>query len=299
MPALPQRGSRRPNGRLVAQSASCHGYRSAPYSLDRTRSRSTSIASHSVPRTRCTSPLNFASDEFSFQEPTPPSGSSGIMSNNVDMGDFDAYFDERPFIPQHYPYAHDSAFLPTPFEESLRYNGASSVLASSAEFTLPHTTSAIEHRCESHYADFAEAPDLFGPLHGDQLEPPPEDMHPEDSDLTPRKQELRFEGDLYTPKYVRGHGNKREGWCGICKPGRWLVLKNSAFWYDKSFSHGVSAATGTAFDGPKETRRMSGNPDVWEGLCGSCGDWIALISSKKKGTTWFRHAYKVSLELVD
>jgi hypothetical protein len=98
---------------------------------------------------------------------------------------------------------------------------------------------------------------------------------------------------LYTPKWVRGHGNKREGWCGICKPGRWLVLKNSAYWYDKSFSHGISAATGSPFQEPLETRRMDGNPDVWEGLCSSCNEWIALVSSKKKGTTWFRHAYKV------
>ncbi len=43
---------------------------------------------------------------------------------------------------------------------------------------------------------------------------------------------------------------------------------------------------------------MDGNPDVWEGLCGSCNDWIALVSSKKKGTTWFRHAYKVRPPLV-
>lgn len=118
-------------------------------------------------------------------------------------------------------------------------------------------------------------------------------MHPEDPELVPHEQELRFENDLYTPRWVRGHGNKREGWCGICKPGRWLVLKNSAFWYDKSFTHGISAATGQAFEGPRETRRMEGNPDIWEGLCGSCGEWIALVSSKKKGTTWFRHAYKV------
>jgi hypothetical protein len=41
---------------------------------------------------------------------------------------------------------------------------------------------------------------------------------------------------------------------------------------------------------------MDGNPDVWEGLCGSCNEWVALVSSKKKGTTWFRHAYKVSHE---
>ena len=118
-------------------------------------------------------------------------------------------------------------------------------------------------------------------------------MNPEDPDMVPREQDLRFEGDLYTPRWVRGHGNKREGWCGICKPGRWLVLKNSAYWYDKSFSHGISAATGSPFQEPLDTRRMDGNPDVWEGLCGSCNDWIALVSNKKKGTTWFRHAYKV------
>jgi hypothetical protein len=118
-------------------------------------------------------------------------------------------------------------------------------------------------------------------------------MNPSDPDLVPHEQELRFDGDLYTPRWVRGHGNKREGWCGICKPGRWLVLKNSAFWYDKSFTHGISAATGSPFQEPQETRRMDGNPDVWEGLCGSCNEWVALVSSKKKGTTWFRHAYKV------
>ena len=118
-------------------------------------------------------------------------------------------------------------------------------------------------------------------------------MNPSDPDLVPHEQEPRFEGDLYTPKYVRGHGNKREGWCGLCKPGRWLVLKNSAFWYDKSFTHGVSAATGNAFNEPLSTRRMDGNPDVWEGLCSSCNEWVPLVSAKKKGTTWFRHAYKV------
>ena len=143
------------------------------------------------------------------------------------------------------------------------------------------------------YADYADEPDLFGPLSEEQSVPNEVDMKPEDPELQPSEQELRFEGDLYTPKFVRGHGNKREGYCGLCKPGRWLVLKNSAFWYDKSFTHGISAATGQPFDAPKKTRRMSGNPDVWEGLCGTCDEWIALISNKKKGTTWFRHAYKV------
>jgi len=140
--------------------------------------------------------------------------------------------------------------------------------------------------------EFSERPDLYGSLTEEHIRPPPEDMNPEDPDMKPHEQDLRFEGDLYTPRWVRGHGNKREGWCGICKPGRWLVLKNSAFWYDKSFTHGISAATGLAFHEPRDMRRMDGNPDVWEGLCHSCNDWVPLVSNKKKGTTWFRHAYK-------
>jgi hypothetical protein len=147
--------------------------------------------------------------------------------------------------------------------------------------------------CSSHFADLSDPPDLYSSLHEEPSIPPESDMNPSNPDLVPHEQDLRFGGDLYTPRWVRGHGNKREGWCGLCKPGRWLVLKNSAFWYDKSFTHGVSAATGAAFQGPQDTRRTEGNLDVWEGLCGSCGEWIALVSSKKKGTTWFRHAYKV------
>lgn len=157
-------------------------------------------------------------------------------------------------------------------------------------------SNADPHLLHGHYADLLDPPSLYASLHEEQISPPPEDMNPSDPDLVPHEQELRFEGDLYTPRWVRGHGNKREGWCGICKPGRWLVLKNSAFWYDKSFTHGISAATGNPFQEPQQTRRMDGNPDVWEGLCGSCNDWIALVSSKKKGTTWFRHAYKASTD---
>lgn len=145
------------------------------------------------------------------------------------------------------------------------------------------------------YVDFANPPDLLEPLKDEPSEPPPEDMNPSDPTMVPRLQEVRFDKDLYTPKWVRGYGNKREGWCGICKPGRWLVLKNSAFWYDKSFTHGVSATTGLAFSAPKQIRRTEGSTNIWEGQCVKCDKWVGLVSSKKKGTTWFRHAYKVSL----
>ncbi|KAF2477024.1 uncharacterized protein BDR25DRAFT_208361 [Lindgomyces ingoldianus] len=165
-------------------------------------------------------------------------------------------------------------------------------LPSQGLFRLLQSNADRHGGCSSHFADLSDPPDLYSSLHEEPSNPPESDMNPSDPDLVPHEQDLRFSGDLYTPRWVRGHGNKREGWCGLCKPGRWLVLKNSAFWYDKSFTHGVSAATGAAFQGPQDTRRTEGNLDVWEGLCGSCGDWIALVSSKKKGTTWFRHAYK-------
>jgi hypothetical protein len=167
-------------------------------------------------------------------------------------------------------------------------------LPSQGLFRLLQSNADRHGGCSSHFADLSDPPDLYSSLHEEPSNPPESDMNPSDPDLVPHEQDLRFTGDLYTPRWVRGHGNKREGWCGLCKPGRWLVLKNSAFWYDKSFTHGVSAATGAAFQGPQDTRRTEGNLDVWEGLCGSCGEWIALVSSKKKGTTWFRHAYKVS-----
>ncbi|KAM5441180.1 hypothetical protein MferCBS31731_003607 [Microsporum ferrugineum] len=143
-----------------------------------------------------------------------------------------------------------------------------------------------------HYSDLLNPPDLLEPLRDNQTRPPPEDMFPSDPTMVPREQEPRFEGDMYTPTWVRGQGNRREGWCGICKPGRWLILKNSAYWYDKSFTHGISATTGQAFSPPKQTRRSEGNANIWEGLCENCDSWIGLVSSKKRGTTWFRHAYK-------
>lgn len=111
--------------------------------------------------------------------------------------------------------------------------------------------------------------------------------------FTPHLQSPRFPGDLYSPSYTRKFGNQREGWCGLCHPGRWLVLNNSAFWYDKSFTHGVSAASGKTYDGPSETRKER-KTGVLEGLCGTYGEWIALVVSKKGGLSWFRHAYKVS-----
>ncbi|KAL2753365.1 hypothetical protein ACRALDRAFT_1083000 [Sodiomyces alcalophilus JCM 7366] len=153
-------------------------------------------------------------------------------------------------------------------------------------------SNAEPHALHSHYAGSSDPPDIYASLREEHVPPPPEDMNPEDKDLIPHEQQPRFEGDLYTPRWIRGHGQKREGWCGICKPGRWLVLKNSAYWYDKTFSHGISAPTGGPFPEPQQTRRVAGDPDAWEGFCGNCNDWVALVGTKKQGITWFRHLSK-------
>ena len=266
-------------------------------SMDSIPSSAVSTVSQGLSNSQCCTPSEdypeFITQDLDFSFDS----TSSLLSDNIfDMTHNDSHsYHMQPKQSSKSQYSCDDLFSASSFTAPLYQDKVATILPSSGHFDLFHSHGAVEDKCESHFADFAEVPNLFGPLQGEQLQPDAEDMKPEDKDLEPRVQDLRFEGDLYTPKYVRGHGNKREGWCGICKPGRWLVLKNSAFWYDKSFTHGISAASGMAFDAPKETRRMSGNPDVWEGLCGSCGDWIALISSKKKGTTWFRHAYKVSL----
>ena len=57
----------------------------------------------------------------------------------------------------------------------------------------------------------------------------PETLNDEDK---PRKQKLRFEGDLYTPLWVKGSAAHKAGFCDMCSPGKWLQLKNSAFWYE-------------------------------------------------------------------
>lgn len=136
--------------------------------------------------------------------------------------------------------------------------------------------------------------------------------------LNPVRQDPAFEGDLYTPKYKRRSQNGRwEGWCGYCRPGRWLDLKNSRYWEDKLRNHGICAKTKLKFEEPIEIRRV--NPDGTlavktdpetdlgdsfsdqkkrEGLCGTCRTWIAMdglrIKAKDRAVGWWTHAYKVS-----
>lgn len=280
------------------------GMRSAPYSVESARNKRWSTGSYApAPSRRPAAPFLYhhSHEAFNPHARMVSRHSSPTVQHNqlpLNFGNLQAA-QQHPYLMSNAPAFHrNSMLLPTQLPSNGHYLdphqfGPPPPLLSHGLFRMLQSN-GDPHSLHSHYTDLSDPPDLYASLNEEQVPPPPEDMNPSDPDLVPHEQELRFEGDLYTPIWVRGHGNKREGWCGICKPGRWLVLKNSAFWYDKSFTHGISAATGNPFQEPQETRRMDGNPDVWEGLCGSCNEWIALVSSKKKGTTWFRHAYKVS-----
>ncbi|KAL3596028.1 hypothetical protein FPOAC2_10398 [Fusarium poae] len=175
--------------------------------------------------------------------------------------------EESRFLSSIHVYRRDNTLLPTqlpsqavqqhPWRTDVNHLGPPQSVLSHGLFRVLQSNG--DAACLNvHYTDLCDPPDLYAALREEQILPPCEDMNPEDPGMIPCEQELRFEGDLYTPRWIRGRGNKREGWCGICKPGRWLVLKNSAFWYDKSFSHGISAATGNPFHEPQQKRLMDG-----------------------------------------
>lgn len=249
--------------------------RAAPYTLDGSRKRASTWSS--MPRSCAPEP------EISHL-PSPSTNFSQMSPSTMWMSSQPGTSVPTTQNPQ----ALQQALLPSRFD-----NNCPPVNQPPRQGKLPISPNGNGIRYLEHYFDFPGPPDLVGHLKEEPSSPPPEDMDSEDPSMIPREQEVRFQNDLYTPRWVRGQGNKREGWCGICKPGRWLVLKNSAFWYDKCFSHGISSATGQAFMAPQEMRRAEGNAHAWEGLCRICGKWVSLVSSKKKRTTWFRHAYKV------
>ncbi|OMH80715.1 Meiotic expression up-regulated protein 26 [Zancudomyces culisetae] len=113
-----------------------------------------------------------------------------------------------------------------------------------------------------------------------------------ESDTTkPRRQKLRFSDDLYTPMWVRNTGQLKEGFCDTCSPGKWLQLKNSAYWYHKQFYHGISSVSGKPFVKPLQICQTSN--DTVEGLCHQCHQWIVIATSKRQNSVlWFRHAHK-------
>ncbi|CDS03100.1 hypothetical protein LRAMOSA00502 [Lichtheimia ramosa] len=113
-----------------------------------------------------------------------------------------------------------------------------------------------------------------------------------DQDAMPRRQKPRYKDDEYSPKWVRYSGHLKEGYCDTCVEGRWLQLKNSAYWYHKQFYHGISSVSGKHFAEPLEQRLNA--EGVIEGLCHQCETYVPICNSKRRRNNilWYKHAHK-------
>lgn len=182
---------------------------------------------------------------------------------------------------------------------------SSSICSSpSASFNSPKTPVAVvDDRRRLSEEDTSS--ELDEPLQLDFLKPIVVRKDPPACDFTrgdnvARRQRPRFEGDLYTPLWVRNHGDLKEGWCDLCLEPRWLTLKNSAYWYDRNFQHGISPASGAQYRKPIRCRKIKRgsvagtakeDEKALEGLCQFCSRWIPISGRRGSGgTSWFRHA---------
>lgn len=90
----------------------------------------------------------------------------------------------------------------------------------------------------------------------------------------------------YTPKFVRGRGPEREGYCEACS--KWFKLKTSSYWYHMNYKHGINSK-GERYPSPK-TRNVN---RMVEGYCEKCQQWINLGKGRKDVRfSWLRHMQK-------
>jgi hypothetical protein len=87
------------------------------------------------------------------------------------------------------------------------------------------------------------------PSHGSYGQSWSTEDHDSEDETVPRKQKLRFPNDTYTPLWVKGSATQKEGLCDMCPaPGRWLQLKNSAFWWVALVPFATAVASGGMAD---------------------------------------------------
>ena len=126
-------------------------------------------------------------------------------------------------------------------------------------------------------------------------DPPASDFEVENEEDRPRRQtdKLRFPGDLYTPRWVRGSGNAREAWCDRCESGNWLQLKNSQYWYDQVHKHGISSVSGLRFTAPTHLKVYADAAGTVEGKCHQCKEWVLICTAKRRRNfaAFFKHAH--------
>lgn len=107
----------------------------------------------------------------------------------------------------------------------------------------------------------------------------------------PFKIPKHFEHGMCMPQWCRDTGDGLEGWCGVCRPGRWLNISSFSFEHDRSILHGISMKTGTSFPDPMVTRWTITHGI--EGLCAQCGSWIVMKRNAYGEESWFAHSFHV------
>jgi hypothetical protein len=117
------------------------------------------------------------------------------------------------------------------------------------------------------------------------------DFETGDPDLIPRREEAMFGGDLFTPGWVRGYDEAKEGFCGRCVVGHWVNIPDGTYEFHLTYLHGLPS-TGLPLPRPSVIREVEDAPGTWEGFCDSCQGW-RLLKKTKRGWNWFRHCLTV------
>ncbi|GAA5884040.1 hypothetical protein JCM6882_002112 [Rhodosporidiobolus microsporus] len=230
---------------------------------------------------------------------TPYRDSRTPLSPGSVPGSSHSYFHPFPPSSSHSTYSASTDYLPVPPPSAYPHTpnqrpSSSGPCASASTSTAPATTFS-----DPSYPTTETSP--FAICH---RRPPQADFDSPPPGGEPVEQKLRFEEDQYTPAWVRFEKTKKEGWCALCPgDGKWLQLKNSAYWYHRQFIHGVSSSSGHYFLPPLELRKEGENGRVI-GLCHGCAEWHPYQSSGKNNNSsgrvgndrppsqWFHHAHK-------
>ncbi|KAL8883191.1 MAG: hypothetical protein Q9192_007373, partial [Flavoplaca navasiana] len=120
--------------------------------------------------------------------------------------------------------------------------------------------------------------------------PDSKDFEVDDDDLMPRREEPMFEGDIFTPGWVRNYGQRKEGFCGRCTPGTWHNLEDASYEKNLTFMHGI-ASSGLSLPRPSEIRQIEDSKRMWQAYCEFCRGWRRLRKTDT-GWNWFRHCIK-------
>ncbi|KAJ6036183.1 hypothetical protein N7540_000462 [Penicillium herquei] len=117
--------------------------------------------------------------------------------------------------------------------------------------------------------------------------PPVADLENDDPDLVPRREESMFGGDLYTPGWVRGNDNSKQGFCGRCSVGHWVNIHDGTYEYHLTYIHGIPPS-GIPLPRPSIVQEITKGAGRWEGWCDSCQGW-RLLRKPNGGWNWFQH----------